>query len=316
MSNYSTIMGFGVYGYAVVNLFQAAKRQLEMFKQFLHKPGSISQTRPGPSSSRGRREEQRVSVHEKETRQDMFPSPGHCHTQPSKRPDLRTDISARMPKKKQPWWLWPQGIMGCPLEEETVWHRYITSSGVSGCGEPRRDFHPISTQYEYQWRMAHAFSFGVGLPAFNPSYIKSNSRNYFPYPNICQHGGFCQMSLNGFFKKLRNDTKLNSTFKFKCVPQIQSENWFVMIDLKNEFFHIEILQKIPQVAFGGLPKSGSAFWPSAVTPHVYDVHGCGPGSSATPGHLCAKWKFCHHFLNLMLFQTCLQKLFWIMLGCK
>lgn len=96
------------------------------------------------------------------------------------------------------------------------------------------------------------------------------------------------MSLNGFFKQLRNDTELNSSFIFKCVSQIQSENWFVMIDLKDEFFYIEILQKIPQVAFGGLPKSGSAFWPSTVTPHVYDVQGCGPGSSATPGHLCAK----------------------------
>jgi len=89
--------------------------------------GSISQTRPGPSSFWGSREEQRVSVHEKETRQDMFPKPEHCHTQPSKRPGLRMDISAQK----------ETGLMVV-----AAGHHGLTSSGVTGSGEPCR----ISTQ--------------------------------------------------------------------------------------------------------------------------------------------------------------------------
>lgn len=174
MSNYSTIMGFGVYGYAVINLFQAAKRQLAMFKQFLHRPGSISQTRPGPSFSRGRREEQRVSVHEKETRQDMFPSPGHRHTQPSKRPDLRTDISARMPKKKQPWWLWPHGLPPWGGDGVTQIHHILWCIGVRStpAGFPP-NLHSIWISLEngtcfFLW----GWPVGMLFQAINPSYIR------------------------------------------------------------------------------------------------------------------------------------------------
>lgn len=57
------------------------------------------------------------------------------------------------------------------------------------------------------------------------------------------------------------------------------------IDLKDTYFHLEVLQKHRQFltfAFGGwsLPVSGSAFRPSSVILHIYEVL----GSSVTPGH--------------------------------
>ncbi|KAI2649994.1 ORF V: Enzymatic polyprotein [Labeo rohita] len=58
---------------------------------------------------------------------------------------------------------------------------------------------------------------------------------------------------------------------------------------RDAYFHIEILpqhRKFLRFAFGGrsLLVSGSSIRPSSVTPHVYKMHGCSTGSSATPGH--------------------------------
>jgi len=104
------------------------------------RPGSISQTRPGPSSFWGSREEQRVSVHEKETRQDMFPKPEQCHTQPSKRPGLRMDISAQK----------ETGLMVV-----VAGHHGLTSSGVTGSGEPCRisSQSPLNMNIIGEWYM-------------------------------------------------------------------------------------------------------------------------------------------------------------------
>ncbi len=50
--------------------------------------------------------------------------------------------------------------------------------------------------------------------------------------------------------------------------------------------NIATTQEVPEVRFWGrsLPVSGSSIQPSFVTPHVYEMHGCSTGSSATPGH--------------------------------
>ncbi len=50
--------------------------------------------------------------------------------------------------------------------------------------------------------------------------------------------------------------------------------------------NIATAQEVPEVRFRGrsLPVSGSSIRPSFVTPHVYEMHGCSTGSSATPGH--------------------------------
>ncbi len=51
---------------------------------------------------------------------------------------------------------------------------------------------------------------------------------------------------------VRNDSV--KQLKFKIVPQIRSEDWFVTIDLKDAYFHISILlynRKFLRFAFGG-----------------------------------------------------------------
>ncbi len=92
---------------------------------------------------------------------------------------------------------------------------------------------------------------------------------------------------------LRGLNRYLRSYKFKMltikmiVSPIQSGDWFVTIYLKDAYFHVEILpqhRKFLRFAFGSLPVSGSSIQPSFVTPHVYEMHGCSTGSSATPGH--------------------------------
>ncbi len=92
---------------------------------------------------------------------------------------------------------------------------------------------------------------------------------------------------------LRGLNRYLRSYKFKMltikmiVSPIQSGDWFVTIYLKDTYFHVEILpqhRKFLRFAFGSLPVSGSSIQPSFVTPHVYEMHGCSTGSSATPGH--------------------------------
>ncbi len=91
---------------------------------------------------------------------------------------------------------------------------------------------------------------------------------------------------------LRGLNRYLRSYKFKMltikmiVSQIQSGDWFVTIDLKDAYFHIEILpqhRKFLRFAFGGeayqyrvLP-----FRPSFVTPHVHEMHGCSTDSRAS-----------------------------------
>ncbi|KAI2652644.1 ORF V: Enzymatic polyprotein [Labeo rohita] len=73
----------------------------------------------------------------------------------------------------------------------------------------------------------------------------------------------------------------------QVVSQIRFEDWFVMIDLKDTYFHGSILpQQIPEVCFQGqsIPISGSSLRPSTLTQYVYEVCGCSPDHSSSPGH--------------------------------
>ncbi len=72
----------------------------------------------------------------------------------------------------------------------------------------------------------------------------------------------------------------------QIVPQIWSEDWFFMIDLKDAYFQIfypSISQEVPEVLFRGqsIPISGSSVRPSIITPHFYEMHKYSSGASAS-----------------------------------
>ncbi len=77
--------------------------------------------------------------------------------------------------------------------------------------------------------------------------------------------------------RLLNRSVMRLKFKMLTVEQVvsqnRSEDWFVMIDLKNAYSQS---QEVPEVCFQGqsLPILGSSFRPSTLTPDFHEVCGC------------------------------------------
>lgn len=74
---------------------------------------------------------------------------------------------------------------------------------------------------------------------------------------------------------------------------IRGLDWFVTIDLKDAYLHVEVWPEHKKLSGSLLePKLTSIeFLLSAyslASTHLYGVHGYGPGYSVTPGHQCAQ----------------------------
>ncbi len=77
------------------------------------------------------------------------------------------------------------------------------------------------------------------------------------------------------------------------MSQIQGGDWFVTIDLKDAYFHIQIVQrhrKFLRFAFWreGLPIQGPSLRPGLGTENVHEMHGCCTGPFEVPGHSCSE----------------------------
>ncbi len=77
------------------------------------------------------------------------------------------------------------------------------------------------------------------------------------------------------------------------MSQIQGGDWFVTIDLKDVYFHIQVIQRhrrFLRFAFGGkgLPIQGPALRPGLGAENVHEMHGCCTGPFEAPGHSCTE----------------------------
>ncbi len=77
------------------------------------------------------------------------------------------------------------------------------------------------------------------------------------------------------------------------MSQIQGGDWFVTIDLKDAYFHIQIVQQhrtFLRFAFWreGLPIQGPSLRPGLGTKNVHEMHGCCTGPFEVPGHSCSE----------------------------
>ncbi len=68
------------------------------------------------------------------------------------------------------------------------------------------------------------------------------------------------------------------------MSQIRAGDWFVTVDLKDAYFHIQVVRRHRK----GLPVQGSSLWPGFGTEDVHEVHGCCSGSFEAPGHSCTQ----------------------------
>ncbi len=76
------------------------------------------------------------------------------------------------------------------------------------------------------------------------------------------------------------------------MSQIQEGDWFVTIDLKDAYFHIQVIQrqKIPSVCLRrkGLPIQGPSLRPGLGAENIHEMHGCCTGPFEAPGHSCVE----------------------------
>ncbi len=77
------------------------------------------------------------------------------------------------------------------------------------------------------------------------------------------------------------------------MSQIRVGDWFVSVDLKDAYFHIQVVRrhrKVPSVRFWreGLSIQSSSLWPGFGTEDVHEMHGCYPGPVEAPGHSCTQ----------------------------
>ncbi len=77
------------------------------------------------------------------------------------------------------------------------------------------------------------------------------------------------------------------------MSQVQEGDWFVTIDLKDAYFHIQVVQRhrrFLRFAFWreGLPIQGPALRPGFGAEDVYQMHGCCTGPFEAPGHSCTE----------------------------
>ncbi len=77
------------------------------------------------------------------------------------------------------------------------------------------------------------------------------------------------------------------------MSQVQGGDWFVTIDLKDAYFHIQIVQRhkrVPSVCLWreGLSIQGPALRPGFGAENVYEMHGCCTGPFEAPGHSCTE----------------------------
>ncbi len=76
------------------------------------------------------------------------------------------------------------------------------------------------------------------------------------------------------------------------MSQIQVGNWFVTVDLKDAYFHIQIIRrhrKFLQLPLEeGLPVQGSSLWPGLGPEDVHKVHGCCSGPFEATEHSCTQ----------------------------
>ncbi len=77
------------------------------------------------------------------------------------------------------------------------------------------------------------------------------------------------------------------------MSQIQGGDWFVTIDLKDAYFHIQIIQRhrrIPSVCLRreGLPIQGPSLRPGLGVENIHEMHECCAGPFEAPGHSCAE----------------------------
>ncbi len=88
------------------------------------------------------------------------------------------------------------------------------------------------------------------------------------------------------------------------MSQIQGGDWFVTIDLKDAYSHIQVVQrhrKFLRFAFWkeGLPIQGPSPRPGLGTENVHKVHGCCTGPLEVSGHSCSELlrRLSHSFLH-------------------
>ncbi len=88
------------------------------------------------------------------------------------------------------------------------------------------------------------------------------------------------------------------------MSQIQRGDWFVTIDLKDAYSHIQVVQrhrKFLRFAFWkeGLPIQGPSPRPGLGTENVHEVHGCCTGPLEVSGHSCSELlrRLSHSFLH-------------------
>ncbi len=75
------------------------------------------------------------------------------------------------------------------------------------------------------------------------------------------------------------------------MSQIQGGHWFVTIDLKDAYFHIQVVwrhRKFLRFAFGGKAYQYKVLPFGLGTENIHEVHGCCAGPFEVPGHSCAE----------------------------
>ncbi len=65
----------------------------------------------------------------------------------------------------------------------------------------------------------------------------------------------------------------------QILPQICPGDWFMSLDLKDMYFHIQVAPHHRRR--GGISIQGPAIWAIPGSPHFYTMHGCGSLHSAT-----------------------------------
>ncbi len=74
------------------------------------------------------------------------------------------------------------------------------------------------------------------------------------------------------------------------MSEIQGGDWFVTINLKDAYFHIQVVRrhrKFLRFAFGGKAYN-TRFWPGLGAEDIHKVHGCCAGPFEAPGHSCTQ----------------------------
>ncbi len=93
--------------------------------------------------------------------------------------------------------------------------------------------------------------------------------------------------------RLLNHTLTKRSFRMITLKQILSQirpgDWFMSLDLKDAYFHIQVAppsQTILEIRIrgGGISIQGPPVWAVPGSPHFYAMYGCGSLPSATDGN--------------------------------